>query len=301
MSLPLDLKLLQSDEKFQQFCFRIAKKEFPNAVPVNFASWDGGRDIICFHDDSIEIVWQCKFTKQSIGRVKAKILESLDSLDPNMKIGKWILCISVNATGNFIEWLRQQQNKYKFINSWEIWDHQQLLLKLENYPDILEVFFYPVWKSLESKFRIEELELIRIELDSSCSWTQINEKHLHFFQPEGSDNDIVFDIILRNRGTIESLLTLAKIEIRDSQQHLLGLPGEGLLFPQVEYSFPLNGGQPGKHTYSLEPPLIIEPKKHQRFKIRLTETDYAWTGYIKISFPFTETNDIELPWIFLTA
>jgi hypothetical protein len=51
MALPLDLGLLESDKRFPNMCYYLARKEFPQAIPVSHGSWDGGRDIICFAED----------------------------------------------------------------------------------------------------------------------------------------------------------------------------------------------------------------------------------------------------------
>jgi hypothetical protein len=48
MALRLDLVALESPSRFQDMCFRLARRRFPNATPVNFASWDQGCDIIAF-------------------------------------------------------------------------------------------------------------------------------------------------------------------------------------------------------------------------------------------------------------
>jgi hypothetical protein len=58
---------LESPERFQTLCARLARRVFPDAIPVAFASWDGGRDIIRlaqYDGDTIvhDVVWQAKFT-----------------------------------------------------------------------------------------------------------------------------------------------------------------------------------------------------------------------------------------------
>ena len=167
MPLSIDLGLLESDKRFQTMCYYLARKEFPQAIAVSHGSWDGGRDVICFASEGDDIVWQCKFTQRSLSELKPKIIESLKALNRSRAIAKWILCVSIDASGLFLNWLRERiTTDYRFIRSWEVWDKQQLLDRLDKHPDVFEVFFYPIWKSLESRFRTEELELVQYELDA---------------------------------------------------------------------------------------------------------------------------------------
>lgn len=302
MTLPLDLGLLESDAKFQQFCFRILRKEFPNAFFVAIGSWDGGRDILEFNNDDGDVIWQCKFTRRGItGALKKEIVRSLDSLDISRVIEKWILCLSVNPSGVFLDWLRDIIRKYHLIKSWEVWGQEVLLQRLENYPDILEAFFYPVWKALESRFRTENLELARYELDAMCGWRSALPRTLVFSQDNTFDNDLIFDITVRNRGTIETLIHSVRLEITEVRRYLLGLPGEGLLFPQITYVLPLKNGTPGVYVENLEPPLIVGAGKHERFKIRLTEAGYAWCGFVHLTLIYSDKKELSLPRLYLFA
>jgi hypothetical protein len=192
MPLPLDLNLLESDKKFQQLCFRLAQKDFPKAIPAAHGSWDGGRDIIAFNVQGGDVVWQCKFSQQSLSRLKPKVLESLNALNPNQKVFKWILCVSADGSGHFLDWLRATLSAYPFIASWELWDREVILQRLEEHPDVMEVFFYPVWKSLESRFRTDELELVRFQLEPDCGWRFSDPAVLQFHQ-KSANSDLVLD------------------------------------------------------------------------------------------------------------
>src|ERR1700735_1647516 len=107
MPFPLDLGLLQSDQRFQTMCWHLARKEFPAAIPVAHGSWDGGRDVVCFCGEGGDVVWQCKFTERSLSELKPKIVESLDALNPARPVAKWILCVSLDGSGVFLDWLRE--------------------------------------------------------------------------------------------------------------------------------------------------------------------------------------------------
>lgn len=300
MPFPLDLGLLQSDQRFQTMCWHLARKEFPAAIPVAHGSWDGGRDVVCFCVAGGDVVWQCKFTERSLSELKPKIVESLDALDPSRPIARWILCVSLDGSGVFLDWLRETvTTKYPFIGDWDLWDKQQLLERLERYPDVLEMFFYPVWKALESRFRTEELELICYELDPEGGWMQADPNVLRFRQVQGSSSDLVIDIIVRSRGTIQSLLSAIRIEVYDVKRHLRGLPGEGLLYSQQTYPISLRGGQPGEWIERMEPPLLVDAGEHERFKVKLTNSGSAWTGCVRLTLLYAEGKELQLPSTFL--
>lgn len=302
MPLPLDLLLLDSGDRFQRMCYRLVLKEYPDAIPVGAGSWDGGRDIVCFKREDGDVVWQCKFTRQNLSRIKPKILQSLSGLDQKQKIAKWILCVSVNVTGHFLDWLRTIIGNYKFIKSWEVWGKESLLMKLEQSPDVLELFFYPIWKTLESKFRTEELQLVRYTLSHDCGWKQKDQNTLEFLQSSGgSNNDLLLDVIVRSRGTIQSLVHSIRVELFDVRRQLRGLPGTGLLYSQVTYSVSLEDGTPGERVVILDPPLLVDTGEHQRFSIRCTDTGYAWTGYLRMAVHYADNKELVLPTIFLAA
>ncbi len=300
MSLPLDLTLLESDKKFEQFCFRLARKEFPDAIPVGFASWDGGRDILAFNYGNGDVVWQCKFTR-SLSTIKPKIVESLRVLDPSRDISKWVLCLPVDASGVFLDWLRAIMADYAFIHSWEVWGREKLLERLDRHPDVLEVFFYPIWKSLESRFRTDELELVQYGVAKRCGWKSLDSRTLHFTQRKGANSDLVLDIIVKSCGTVQSLLHSIRLNTTDVRRHLRGLPGTGLLWSQRTYTISLKGGAAGTRVERLDPPLIVDPATHQRFKIKLTAAGYAWTGYVRLTLIYGKNHQLALPWTFLTA
>lgn len=301
MPLPLDFGLLESGEKFQDMCFYLAQKQFPEAVSVSHGSWDGGRDILLFTDNIENVVWQCKFTRQSLSKLKPKVVQSLRALDPSRTIHKWILCLSVDASGHFHDWLRKTiTSEYPFIVSWELWDKQSLLKRLDQHQDVLEVFFYSIWKSLESRFRTEELELVRYELGPDCGWEQLDPTSLQFTQNMETTSDLVIDIVVRNRGTLQSLLHSVRVEVFDVHRHLRGLPGADLLRSQHTYAISLRDRKPGRWIQRLEPPLIVNAGSHQRFNLQFVNIGYAWTGYVRMALLYAD-KEMTLPCAFLNA
>lgn len=300
MTLPLDLNSLDSDETFEQLCFRLTRREYPDAIPIAHGSWDGGRDIVRLGRRGGDIVWQCKMTRQNIARIKPKVRESLDALDKMKPIHKWILCVSVDVSGNFLDWLRNTLLSFPFISQWEIWGRTEILRRLENSPDIVEVFFYPIWKSFEQRFRTDDIELVEFEMEHGIGWTS-HTKALLFGQSVGRSSDFVLDITVRNRGTISALINRMRLEVNEVRPVLRGLPGEGLLWPQAVYQISLKGGKPDPHPVKLEPPLEVDAGKHARFHVRLTDAGYAWTGFVRVVLGYSGTKELHLPWIHLSA
>ena len=87
------------------------------------------------------------------------------------------------------------------------------------------------------------------------------------------------------------------MEVRDSTRVLHGLPGEGLLFPQITYSVSINEGEPGCYATVCEPPLVVKGQGLERFKVRLVDTGYAWTGAVQVLLGYARNRRLELPWL----
>ena len=301
MTIPLDLNLLESPEKFQQLCFRLTRRAYPDAIPVAISSWDGGRDIVCLKGPDGDVVWQCKFTRRSLAQLKPRVRESLDALNPKRPIQKWILCLSVDVSGNFLDWLETTLESYPFIRTWEPWGRTEILRLLEQSPDIMEVFFYPVWKTLEQRFRVGALELIGFELEEGTGWEVNHRNVLWFGQKVGHDSDLVLDVTVRNRGTISTVINRVSLEVDEVRRQLRALPGAGLMWQQVAYSVSLNNGKPHLGRVKLEPPLEVDAGKHARFAIKLTDVGYAWTGYVRVVLGYSKDKELVLPWMYLVA
>src|SRR5262249_26211470 len=107
------------------------------------------------------------------------------------------------------------------------------------------------------------------------------------------------DIIVRSLGTLQSLLRSLRIDIYDVKRHLRGLPGEGLLCPQHTYTVSLGGGKPGTRIERMEPPLIVDPGRHERFRVKLADSGYGWTGYVRITLLYGNNKALPLPSTFL--
>ncbi len=301
--LNINLNLLENDKRFQEFCFCLARYKFPDAVSIANGSWDGGRDIIRFsRSNEGDVIWQCKFTSKSLNAsLKNKIRQSLESLDKSNKVRKWILCLSIDATGKFYDWLREVIADYPFIENYEVWDRQVLLRRLENHPNVLQTFFYRSYKELEKYFRVDELELIGFDIDPSIGWIAHDPKVLYLAKKDNIESDLVFDIIVRNRGTIEALLQEIIMELTDVHRSLRGIPGEALLLPQITYVVSLDNGEPGKRLVTLEPPLIVKAGSHERFKVRCTDVGFAWSGALRFTLRYGPAKELSLPWIRIFA
>lgn len=287
---------MREPKRFQEMCFRLARYEFPNAVALA-SSWDGGRDIVIFSRNlagADDVVFQCKFIKHLIA-AKPKIVASLDAFTRKVcPTARWILCVPVEPSGIFVDWLSSELEKRGIVGS--LWGRSELLIRLEQHPDVLETFFFRVFAELSSHFRSEHLELYRLGLDPACEWDQEDAKVLYFgSRGNVKSADIVLDVIVRNRGTIGLALTGIQAEVFDRHQKMHGLPGDGLLFPQITYTISIRHGKSGVHFAECEPPLLVKAGDLERFKIRITDTGYAWNGGLRVSLYAGPDEKLTLP------
>lgn len=294
--LNLDLTLLRDPKRFEKMCFRLARYEFPGVVPLA-QSYDGGRDLIIFgqaHNGNADVVFQCKFVKDLIA-AKPKVTKSLDALAKNgRRTAFWILCVPVEPSGLFMDWLKDELDKRQIEGT--LWARDELLVRLEQHPDVIETFFYTVYAELAAYFRSENLELFRLTLDPDCQWQQ-PDPEVRYFSRRGDvrSPDLVLDVILRNRGNIGVAVTGIQAEVFDRHVKMHGIPGDGLLFPQITYAVSIHGGKPGVHSTECEPPLLVRSADLERFKIRITDTGYAWNGGLRLSLLTGPNQKLDLP------
>lgn len=324
--LRLNLMAMETPKRFQDMCFRIARAEFPEAQAVAFASWDGGRDIVQFvpPEKGGDIVWQCKFSKSLGADTKKAIVESLDRIHDNYhpkltrehrahltklrrtgvikakarrhRVARWILCVPTAATGKFRDWLRAEMEGRKM--RWEIWDETELLRRLERHPEIVDAFFYPILEELQRYFETEDLALLSLKFDKACQWRQ-PDKQVNSFMPSGNvvSPDLLLDVIVRNKGSVETVVTNIEVQVRDVFRGFHGVPGEGLLFSQITYALSIEDGVPGDYIVECEPPLLVKAKRLERFKVNLRDTGYAWTGRLRLILHYGAGKQLALPWL----
>jgi hypothetical protein len=331
--LDLDLMQLGTWKRFERFCHQLTKTEFPGAFSTR-GSWDGGRDVVVWHVGAWnnDIVWQCKFTEDLGSTTQRAISKSVraavahydegaelfsDKLaeDPDWRalvtkradergtsvgpprLRKWILCIPVARTATFMDWLRLELEPYPF--EWEVWDRPDLLERLEVRDDLLDRYFYPVYAELQRHFQREELALMRFEFDASTQqeWVQADPAVLEFATKGTHDPDLVLDVILRNSGQVETMVTeiAATVEHATIKPH--GIPGAGLLHSQITYGVSLGRGAEGSYITKCEPPLVVRGHGLERCKIRLSDTGYSWRGTVRLSLAYGAGKRLFLPHI----
>ncbi len=296
--LNIDLLLLDNDHRFQDLCWRLAAREFSCPLPLNVGSWDGGRDIRAFSEnDGTEVVWQCKFVRRLDHNLRRSILKSLDALAEQpirAPISKWILCIPLDPTEPFHTWLAQELGTRGL--SLGLWSKRVLLEKLERHRDIVETFFYPVFSELRRYFQTDDLELIDFGVDPACQWNQGDPATLIYKRSDFVRSpDFVLDIVVRNTGSIDTAILKLQVILTDVYRKPKGLPGEGLLLPQITYRLSIHHGKPGTYDFKCEPPLIAKANGLARLKICLTETGFAWNGTLRVRLGFGKDNWLDLP------
>lgn len=307
LDLDLDLLLLETHQRFETFCLRLAKREFPRVMAIAGA-WDRGRDLALYtylHDYMAskegggpgdgDVIWQCKFVRRLDSTAKKSILESIAAVEDHhyVPVTRWILCVPVDPTEPFMQWLREQVEPRGW--QWEVWGRRTLLEKLSAHSDLVETFFYPVYEQLRRHFAIEKLELFSLRLDDECAWRQRDPNVLAFSTKGDHDPDLVFDLIVENSDTMDAVLMGIQVQVVERESDPHGLPGQGLLFSQITYCVPINHGQAGQYRVQCEPPLVVRAGSKERFKIRLADTGYAWMGTVRILLDYGKGRLLPLP------
>jgi hypothetical protein len=308
LDLDVDLMLLGTPERFETFCLSLTKRELPGVFALSSGSWDGGRDFTKFThlmdyrnvegrelEALGDIVWQCKFVRHLNATTKKSIRKSIHAVRDHapVPVKRWILCIPVDPTEPFIHWLRQEVEPLGW--RWEVWGKKELLERLEKHSDLAQTFFYPVYEQLRRHFAIDNIELFEVRLADECEWSQ-GDPHMLAFSSHGTlDPDLVLDLIVQNSGTIDASLLGIQVHVGDCESNLHGIPGRGLLFSQITYSVSIHRGEPGKYEVCCEPPLLVRAASKERFKIRLTDTGYAWKGTVQILLDYGKGRLVPLP------
>jgi hypothetical protein len=181
---------------------------------------------------------------------------------------------------------------------WEVWGQSELLARLNTHQHIFQLFFYRVFAELERAFVQEQLELRKVTIDPGCQWVQPDPKVLSFGTAANvASPDLVLDITVRNRGTLEAVLSNVLAQVTHYRPVPHGIPNDGLLWPKVTYRVSINNGEPGVYENPCEPPLLVKPRSHQRFKVRLTDTGYSWAGTVQVLLDFGAEDPLPLPCI----
>jgi hypothetical protein len=180
--LDLDLLALRNPERFQNMCFRLARYEYPDMVPLAYSTKDGGRDADALVDALARrpraVVLQSKFVPHP-SRAKKQIADSLDAVkDGWLAVSHWILCMPVDPTATFKDWLQRETRKRRLRHT--IWGRQELLRRLEEHGDVAETFFFTIYAEMARHFRVASLELVNVRLDRTCQWTQEDRSVLVF-------------------------------------------------------------------------------------------------------------------------
>lgn len=305
--LKLDLMRLETPERFQMLCSRLARREFPDALPLAFSSWDGGRDILRLVKYTVgerprdvkldhDIIWQAKFTDDLGATTRRSVQRSIASVvdRQDMTVRRWILCLPVDPTGVFHDWLAEELQPTGW--NWEIRGASIILEALESNPDLVETFFWAAYEELRKYFRVDDLELFDLRLDPDCEWDQF-DKYVLAFARRGNvaSPDLVLDLIVRNVGTVDAVVLALMATVTESEIDPHGLPGEGLLFPQITYDVSIHGGQPGAYSSRCEPPLVVKAGGVARFKIRIRDTGYSWRGNVVLGLDCGNGRALRLP------
>jgi hypothetical protein len=291
--MDVDLFLLGNWERFENLCFHLARIEEGYAVRMGLGG-DGGRDVVVYtattaDSSAVFKALQCKYTKDLGSNTRRSIERSLDSLGklPVQPV-EWILCLPVDPSGSFLSWLEAEMHGRNL--AWKVWGRSEILARLRESTDVLHQFFYPVYAELRELFVAEDMRLVRMELDSESQWVQPDPKVLIFCSTGNVlSPDLIFDVIVQNRGDLEAVLFYLTAHVRRFRPIPHGFPGDALLHPQITYKVSINEGDPGDYSAKCEPPLVVKPRSHERFKVALSDTGYSWGGTVQLGLHFGES------------
>lgn len=283
--MDIDLFLLGDWKRFESLCFHLARAgEEGFSVPLGLGP-DEGRDIVVYLNTkdgkpAVFKVLQCKYTKDLGSNTKKSIRASLNSLKiHSIQPIEWILCLPVDPSGSFLSWLEKEMADRGL--PWKLWGKAEITAKLHEAPDVFQQFFYPAYAELRETFVAEDVELVRLELDRESQWVQPDPQVLTFCSTGNVDSpDLIFDVIVRNKGELEAVLLSLSAQVGRCRPIPHGYPGDALLHSQFTYKISIEHGKQGEHSAKCDPPLVVRPRSHERFKVALTDTGYSWGGTV---------------------
>jgi hypothetical protein len=291
--MDVDLFLLGNWERFESLCFSLTRIEEGFAMRMGLGG-DGGRDVVVYtattgDGPAVFKALQCKYTKDLGSNTRRSIEGSLDSLAkmPVQPV-EWILCLPVDPSGSFLSWLEAEVQRRNL--AWKLWGRAEILARLRESPDVLQQFFYPVYAGLRELFVAEDMRLVRMELDSESQWVRPDPKVLAFCSTGNVlSPDLIFDVVVQNRGDLEAAMFSVSAQVGRFRPRPHGIPGDALLHPQITYKVSIKGGAPGDYSIKCEPPLVVKPRSHERFKVALSDTGYSWGGTVQLGLHFGES------------
>lgn len=160
-------------------------------------------------------------------------------------------------------------------------------------------FFYRSSADVRRRFAVGNLELYELSLDLGRGWRQADAAVLALSRATEGPADLVLDLIVRNRGEYEEVLTGIVAVVEDTRPVAHGYGGAAFLHrPENPYTLSISHGEPGRYSAVCEPRLAIQGHRSGRIAVRLTDTGYSWTGFVRVGLVFGEQT-LSLPYIHL--
>jgi len=162
---------------------------------------------------------------------------------------------------------------------------------------VLEVSFYRLSADVRRRFVAVDLELYELSLDLGRGWNQADAGVLSLFRATEGPADLVLDLIVRNRGEHEEVLTKVVAVVEDTLPIAHGYGGASVLHrPENPYVLSLGDGERGCYSTVCEPRLAIQGHRSGRVAVRLVDTGYSWTGFVRVGLVFGEQT-LPLPYL----
>lgn len=296
-SIAIDLASITS-ERFRQLCFYLARAELGFARRT---SWPDSDLVPVVHVSPTATqpsfaVLICKVGTQSDVELIPSIAASLNAWPDALNLQtSWTLCMPAKPTTELQGWFEAEMRRRR--QEFEIWDETRLRALLVKHEAVREVFFYRSSTDLRRKFVIGDLELYELSLDLGHRWHQPDTGVLSLFRATKGPADLVLDLLVRNRGADEEVLTNVVAVVKDTLPVAHGYGGTTALHrPENPYVLSLGHGEPGHYETVCEPRLATQGHRGGRIAVRLIDTGYSWTGFVRISLVFGEQT-LHLPYL----
>jgi hypothetical protein len=309
----MSLVRLETAIRFHRMCYQLARRRFPVSVGIVVGMrdlWDDATRIIQLPAENGhgDVLWQSVFTSDPLV-TRASVKAGLRCFDrsPQRKPRyqtRLVLCVPPDPDDAFLRWVARAAGRYNVLG--EVWGETILTGLLDQAPDIMQSFFFNLQQQgMSQPWRTsDELELVKFEIDSACQWRKPDTQVLHFSTKSLLISpDLVFDVVLRNAGNADTMLTGLIANVRDCHPVLHGYPEYGFLLPKIEYKVSIGHGQPGDYEeeFNNDQWLLLKAGQLARFKIRLVDTGYAWSGAVRLVLRHGKNGRFAFPWFRLSA
>ena len=135
----MNLLLLESERRFEEFCQALLREEFPRFQA--FSPPDAGMD---GYESDLQTIFQAYFPEGAPRRDKIRAdLEKARQHRERCK--RWVLLLPKNPTLALLRWLEKNEQPSCAFKI-EVWGKTEISARLRKHPDVKEQFFPSEWR-----------------------------------------------------------------------------------------------------------------------------------------------------------